>query len=156
MPSRLACTQVVRTPLQLGTHPPRFTVELPFTTLEVSCKSSLVVHQQDSEADSRSGAFSGILAYGIGHLDYTWGYRGWRFIYVIEGLITFVVGLIAIFTLQDTPAKTKGWLTETDKRFLQLRTRFMYGGGGSKAKDEFQWADVVQAAKVSPFLRNPS
>lgn len=63
-----------------------------------------------------------------------------------------MVGLIAIFTLQETPAKTKGWLTETDKRFLALRTRYMYGGGASKAKDEFVWADVVEAVKVSPLL----
>ena len=96
-----------------------------------------------------SGAFSGILAYGIGHLDGTWGYRGWRFIYVIEGILTFTVGLIAIFTLQDTPAKTKGWLSTEDKRFLELRTRFLYGGGASKAKDEFRWVDVVEAVKVS-------
>lgn len=35
---------------------------------------------------SAAGAFSGLLAYGIGQLDYTWGYRGWRFIYCIEGI----------------------------------------------------------------------
>jgi hypothetical protein len=67
---------------------------------------------------------------------------------VIEGLITFVVGVIAIFTLQDTPAKTKRWLDEKDKRFLQLRTKFLYGGGAMGAKDEFRWPDVVQAIKV--------
>lgn len=34
---------------------------------------------------SAAGAFSGLLAYGIGQLDHVWGYRGWRWIYVIEG-----------------------------------------------------------------------
>lgn len=97
---------------------------------------------------NRSGAFSGVLAYGIGHLDGTWGYRGWRFIYVIEGLVTFVVGVIAVFSLQETPAKTKGWLSEQDKRYLELRTKFMYGGGAMKSKNEFRWPDVVQAMKV--------
>jgi hypothetical protein len=33
---------------------------------------------------SLAGAFSGLLAYGIGHLDGTWGYKGWRFIYVVR------------------------------------------------------------------------
>ncbi|KAJ4263263.1 hypothetical protein NW764_016140 [Fusarium oxysporum] len=33
---------------------------------------------------SFAGAFTGLLAYGIGHLDCTWGFRGWRFIYCIE------------------------------------------------------------------------
>lgn len=99
---------------------------------------------------SSSGAFGGVLAYGIGHLDGTWGYRGWRFIYVIEGLITFLVGVVAVFTLQETPAKTKGWLTEQDKRFLELRAKFMYGGGALKTKNEFAWPDVIKALKVSP------
>lgn len=59
------------------------------------------------------------------------------------------MGVIAVFTLQETPAKTKGWLTEEDKRFLELRTKFMYGGGAMKAKNEFRWPDVIQALKVS-------
>lgn len=92
---------------------------------------------------------SGVLAYGIGHLDGSLGYRGWRFIYVIEGVFSFLVGLAAVFTLQDTPQKTKGWLTMEDKRFLELRTKFMYGGGGMGAKNEFRWPDVVKAMKVS-------
>lgn len=33
-----------------------------------------------------AGGFSGLLAYAIGQLDYEWGYRGWRFIYCIEGI----------------------------------------------------------------------
>jgi hypothetical protein len=34
---------------------------------------------------SAAGAFSGLLAYGIGQLDGTWGYRGWRWIFCLEG-----------------------------------------------------------------------
>lgn len=36
-------------------------------------------------AASAAGAFSGLLACGIGQLIYIWGYRGWRWIYCIEG-----------------------------------------------------------------------
>lgn len=67
---------------------------------------------------------------------------------MLEGVFTFCVGIVAIFTLQDTPARTKGWLDDRDKEFLRLRTKFMYGGGGMGAKDEFRWPDVVQAVKV--------
>jgi hypothetical protein len=93
--------------------------------------------------------YTGVLAYGIGHLDGSLGYRGWRYIYVIEGVFSFLVGLIAVFTLQDTPQKTRGWLSETDKRFLELRTKFMYGGGGMGSKNDFRWPDVVKAMKAS-------
>lgn len=68
---------------------------------------------------------------------------------MIEGLITFLVGVIAVFTLQETPAKTKGWLTVEDKRFLELRAKFIYGGGALKTKNEFAWPDVIKALKVS-------
>lgn len=85
---------------------------------------------------------------GIGHLDGSLGFRGWRYIYVIEGVFSFLVGLIAVFTLQDTPQRTK-WLTEEDKRFLELRTKFMYGGGGMGAKNAFSWNDVIKAVKES-------
>lgn len=34
---------------------------------------------------SAAGAFSGLLAYGIGQLDGTWGYSGWRWIFCLEG-----------------------------------------------------------------------
>lgn len=53
-------------------------------------------------ASSGSGAFSGLLAYGIGGgLDHTWGYRGWRFIYIIEALGTLAMGVIAFFMVID-------------------------------------------------------
>jgi MFS family permease len=32
-----------------------------------------------------AGALSGLLAYGIGHLDGVSGYSGWRWIFIIEG-----------------------------------------------------------------------
>lgn len=91
---------------------------------------------------------------GIGHLDGSLGFRGWRYIYVIEGVFSFLVGLVAVFTLQDIPRRTK-WLTEEDKRFLELRAKFMYGGGGMGAKNAFSWSDVVKAVKVRPIGVEP-
>ncbi|CAK7236336.1 hypothetical protein SEUCBS140593_009586 [Sporothrix eucalyptigena] len=78
-------------------------------------------------AASLSGAFSGLLAYGIGQLDYTWGYRGWRFIYVIEGLLTTVVGILAYFVIYTDPARVGAWLDDDERRFLALRHRFAAG-----------------------------
>ena len=89
------------------------------------------------------------MAFAIGQLDYVNGWRGWRYIYVIEGSITVLVGIIAMFTLQETPAQTKKWLSEREKRFLVLRSRFMYGGNKIGTKDEFKFSDAVSAMKVS-------
>lgn len=96
---------------------------------------------------SLASAFSGLLAYGIGHLDHTWGYRGWRFIYMIEGTFTVCVAILFFFTLADHPSKGASWLTDDEQRFLQLRKQFSQGGGGSPVRDNeaFSWKYVRQS-----------
>ncbi|OJI99433.1 hypothetical protein ASPVEDRAFT_60462 [Aspergillus versicolor CBS 583.65] len=97
---------------------------------------------------SAAGAFSGLLAYGIGQLDYTWGYRGWRFIYCIEGLFTFLLALGAFWFVYDTPAKVGGWLTPEEKQFLILRHKYSAGGEtGVAEKSEFSWKHAASAFK---------
>ena len=99
--------------------------------------------------DPSAGAFGGLLAFGIGQLDHTWGYRGWRFIYVIEGLVSLVVALAAYFWIQKTPEQQGGWLTPEEQRYLVLRGRYGYGSDKLGSKDEFNWRDARAAAKVS-------
>ena len=100
-------------------------------------------------AASLAGAFSGLLAYGIGQLDYTWGYRGWRFIYVIEGLFSFCLGLASIFFIPTNPEKV-GWLTSDEKEFLVGRRLFAHtendnGVGIVKEQDGFSWTAARSA-----------
>ncbi|KAF4950176.1 hypothetical protein FSARC_13282 [Fusarium sarcochroum] len=95
---------------------------------------------------SAAGAFSGLLAYGIGHLDYTWGYRGWRFIYCIEGLFSLLLAIVGFWVLNDTPAKVTKWLTPEEKKFLILRNRYAAGGEtGIAEKEEFSWKAAKDA-----------
>ena len=95
---------------------------------------------------SLASAFSGLLAYAIGHLDHTWGYRGWRFIYVIEGLFSVIVGICFFFILSPSPSKVKGWLTPEEKRFLLLRHRFArVGNAGAGEAEAFSIKYVKQA-----------
>ncbi|ODN76463.1 hypothetical protein L198_08058 [Cryptococcus wingfieldii CBS 7118] len=92
-----------------------------------------------------AGAFSGLLAYGIGQLDYTWGYRGWRFIYIIEGVFSTCVAVGAYFVLQETPAKQGGWLDDQERRFLVLRNKFAYGKDKGGSADTLNKKDVLAA-----------
>ncbi|WVQ83730.1 hypothetical protein IAT38_005874 [Cryptococcus sp. DSM 104549] len=96
---------------------------------------------------SMAGAFSGLLAFGIGQLDHTWGYRGWRFIYVIEGLFSVCVAVAAYFVVQDAPEKQGKWLNAEDRRFLVLRNRFTYGKDKSGSSDKLKKSDILQALK---------
>lgn len=66
---------------------------------------------------SIAGAFGGILAYGIGHLEGKGGLRGWKWIFLIEGLVTVAVALCSYFFVHDLP-ENAGFLTEEEKRFV--------------------------------------
>ena len=57
-----------------------------------------------------AGAFSGLLATGILKLSHFGGLRTWRMIFVIEGIVTCCLSIIAFFTLTDRPA-TARWLS---------------------------------------------
>ncbi|KAJ5167502.1 uncharacterized protein N7482_006283 [Penicillium canariense] len=68
-----------------------------------------------------SGAFSGLIAAGItSGMDYKMGLRAWRWLFIIEGAITIVVAVIAIFILPNFP-RTTSWLTEEEKALATWR-----------------------------------
>ena len=50
-----------------------------------------------------AGACGGLLAYGIGYMDGVAGQRGWRWIIILEGLPTIVLGIATWFLLADDP-----------------------------------------------------
>ncbi|KIW91501.1 uncharacterized protein Z519_07467 [Cladophialophora bantiana CBS 173.52] len=59
-----------------------------------------------------------------GHL----GYAGWRWLFLIEGLLTFVLGLIAFMLMPPGPCQTanwargkKGWFTEREETIMVNR-----------------------------------
>lgn len=67
------------------------------------------------------GAF---MAAGILQLRGVGGRSGWRYLFLIEGLITFLVGVVSFFMMPPGPTQTKawyrphGWFTE---RYVSLR-----------------------------------
>ncbi|KAG9311723.1 hypothetical protein JVU11DRAFT_7963 [Chiua virens] len=64
---------------------------------------------------------SGFLAYGILHLDGLAGKAGWRWLFLIEGLITSTIGVACFFNMPPSPTQTKtwfrlkGWFTEREE-----------------------------------------
>lgn len=94
-------------------------------------------------AAALAGAFGGVLAYAIGKMDGVGGYQGWRWIFILEGLLTCVVSFIAFFTIPNYPAKTK-WFSDRERAILLDRL-----GRDSDALEleKFNWAGVRQAVK---------
>ncbi|KAK2731984.1 hypothetical protein FQN57_003045 [Myotisia sp. PD_48] len=98
-------------------------------------------------AASIAGAFSGLLAYGIAKMDGVGGYEGWRWIFILEGLLTVIVAIFAFFLIHDFP-ETASFLTEKERAFVVHRLK--YQGSSSSAKkvaqsEEFRWQYVKDA-----------
>ncbi|KAH9903171.1 MFS general substrate transporter [Cubamyces lactineus] len=69
-----------------------------------------------------SGAFSGLLAYGISFMSGAGGLLGWSWIFIIEGLISIVVAIVAFIVFVDLP-ETANFLSPKERAFLLRRLR---------------------------------
>jgi MFS family permease len=96
-------------------------------------------------AAALAGAFGGILAYGIAFMDGVGGYGGWRWIFILEGLLTVVVGACAYFFVTNYPA-TAPWLKPAEKSFVQKR---LSADSDSGEEEVFTWGNV-KAAMADP------
>lgn len=85
-----------------------------------------------------AGAFGGLLAYSILKMDGVAGYAGWRWVYIIEGIFSFLVAPIIWFGLPNDPS-TAYFLTDEEKRMMQVRAiqRAQYMGS-----EDFSWDEI--------------
>ncbi|KAF2744103.1 pantothenate transporter liz1 [Sporormia fimetaria CBS 119925] len=68
-----------------------------------------------------SGAFGGLITAGItGNMDYARGLRAWRWVFIIEGVITVIIAFGAFFILPNFP-RTTTWLTEEERQLAVYR-----------------------------------
>lgn len=86
-----------------------------------------------------SGAFGGLLAYLILKMDGVGGYAGWRWVYIIEGIFSIVVGAIVWFGLPNDPSNAY-FLNDHEKDLMRIRAnqRAQYMGD-----EEFNWNEVL-------------
>ena len=92
-------------------------------------------------ASALSGAFSGLLAAGIAEMDGVGGYEGWRWIFILEGIPTVLIGVACYFLLIDTPALSTRWLEPDEIRYLEI-SMFIKQGGMFRAENGFRWKDL--------------
>lgn len=75
---------------------------------------------------SLAGAFGGLLASAIGKMAGMRGYSGWRWIFILEGVLTCVVSFITFFTISDFPEDAK-WLSEPERAYIKARMQVDQG-----------------------------
>lgn len=88
-----------------------------------------------------AGSLGGILAYGIGHMDGIAGLRGWRWIMIIEGIPTVILGISIWWWFADS-VETAHYLTPREKLLIDHRRRRQVGH--TKSSDEMHKADVYE------------
>ncbi|KAF7541244.1 hypothetical protein G7054_g682 [Neopestalotiopsis clavispora] len=86
-----------------------------------------------------SNAFAGLISAGI--LDGMTGVTklaSWRWLFILEGLMTIVIAIGAMFSLPDYPATTK-WLSDEDKSIAQRRLIEDAGAEGLSEEEDSSW-----------------
>lgn len=90
-----------------------------------------------------AGALGGLLAYGIGFMNGTAGYNGWRWILILEGIPSVIVGIICWIILPNDPATATFLSPEERQLMITRRAREM---GQTASAQNFHWADVKDGA----------
>ncbi|KAG4434750.1 hypothetical protein IFR05_009776 [Cadophora sp. M221] len=67
-------------------------------------------------------AFAGLIAIGIFKMDGLAGLEGWRWLFIIQGIVTFVVALVGVWFLPDDPLVTR-WLTPEERILANERIK---------------------------------
>ena len=81
------------------------------------------------------GAFSGLLAYAITLMDGLGGLAGWQWIFVLEGILTVLGGVLAYFTIYNGPDSVT-WLTEEEKQYIKIKLAYDGNRSGMATSEE--------------------
>lgn len=87
-----------------------------------------------------ASAFGGLLAGAIANIDGLHGYSGWRWIFILEGILTCILGVVGFFLVADFPEDVK-WLKEDERIFLRERLRIEQGD--PKATKKLSFKDLM-------------
>ncbi|KAL8927090.1 MAG: hypothetical protein Q9172_001512 [Xanthocarpia lactea] len=93
-----------------------------------------------------SGAFGGLLAYGIGHLDGRHGFRAWRWLLLIEGPPSVALGGFGWFFLADSP-ESAWYLSPTQRELLVIRGTRDQREASNPSANILHRSDVLAAIK---------
>ncbi|KUI63737.1 hypothetical protein VM1G_10505 [Cytospora mali] len=92
---------------------------------------------------------SALLAYGLLHMRGVAGLAGWRWLFMIEGILTFIIGLLAYLLMPAGPCHTaswfrgkNGWFTEREQTIIVNRV----------IRDDPSKSDMHNREPVTPKL----
>lgn len=90
-----------------------------------------------------AGAFGGLLAYGLQHLNKKRHLAGWQWIFIVEGALTVAVAIGAYFFIPNIPSQAH-WLTPEEQKIMKYKIEHD-GATAVPFDDSFQWKYVRRA-----------
>ncbi len=93
-------------------------------------------------AASFAGAFGGLLASAIGKLEGIRGYHAWRWIFIIEGILTCLLSGGAFFLVADFPEHAN-WLDDDERN--SVVGRLAAEEGSSRVEEKITWQGILEA-----------
>ncbi|KAI6132155.1 major facilitator superfamily domain-containing protein [Pisolithus croceorrhizus] len=93
---------------------------------------------------SLTGAFTGLLAAGIIHMDGIGGKPGWAWIFFIEGLFTFSFGISSFFIFPRSPESAR-FLSPEERYYVISKLKRSRAISEDDGRDVFSWVEVLRA-----------
>jgi ACS family tartrate transporter-like MFS transporter len=88
-------------------------------------------------ATSIAGVIGGVVAHFLLKLDGIAGLHGWQWLFLSEGIPTFLVGFSVLWVLKDHPDDA-GWLTTAEKKWLDAELEKDRQEGGASLKNHLR------------------
>jgi MFS family permease len=88
-----------------------------------------------------AGAFGGLIAYAIGHMNGVGGLSAWRWLFILEGVPSCVYALLVWHVMPDYP-ECASWLSVEEKKLAEKRLRIEGSKGSSP---DLTWKDTKVA-----------
>lgn len=92
-----------------------YVLSIFYTKKEIATRISILF-----TANICGTAFAGLIAIGVFEMSGVAGLAGWRWLFILQGIITFVISIGSAFILPDEPRNTK-WLTEEERQLAHDR-----------------------------------
>lgn len=88
-------------------------------------------------------AFAGLIAIGVFQMSGTAGLSGWRWLFIIQGIITFILAIVSIFILPDEPLTTR-WLSQEERELAHSR---IANDTVEMKENQNPWSGLKEAAR---------
>src|SRR5512140_1141057 len=96
-------------------------------------------------AGTLAGFFNSPISGKLLQLDGVWGWAGWQWLFLLEGIPAVLVGIVVLFILPDNPGQA-GWLSAADKEWIRAELARDQANAGPG--QQHRLADIFTSGRV--------